>query len=132
MCPTRPNAYSPLTNALEGTAIGASTLCLAHCLALPLLLLILPGSLAVFAQSEGVHAWILALVAPFALGAFLLGYRRHGRALPALLGVIGITCLAIALFPTFRGEPSQAITVAGSLVLVTGHILNWRDRSHAH
>lgn len=37
---------------VEGTAVSASLLCVVHCLALPVLILLLPGALGLFAQSE--------------------------------------------------------------------------------
>lgn len=123
--------HQPVADAIEGTAIGASLLCLAHCLALPLLLLLLPGTLAIFVRSEAAHLWIFLLVAPFALIALGLGYRRHGQFLPGLLGSLGIACLAIALMPVIGEWAAKAITIAGSLLLVAGHLLNWRERAHA-
>lgn len=123
--------HQPVADAIEGTAIGASLLCLAHCLALPLLLLMLPGTLAVFARSEAAHLWIFFLVAPFALIALALGYRRHRRLLPGLLGSLGVACVGIALFPAVGEGGAKLITIIGSLLLVSGHLLNWRERAHA-
>lgn len=129
-CPPLPHRSA--TDAIEGTAIGASILCLAHCLALPLLLLILPGTLAVFARSSAVHLSIFLLVAPFAFVALGLGYRRHRRPLAGILGMLGIACLGAALVPALGEPTARIITVIGSLLLVTGHVLNWRQRAHAH
>lgn len=120
----------PLTDTIEGAAIGASALCLVHCLALPLLLLVLPGSLAAFAQSDSVHGWIFLIVAPFAFVAYAFGYRRHRRTFPMTLGAAGLLCLGIALVPSTPEPIGIATTIAGSLTLVAGHILNWRDRVH--
>ncbi len=116
------------TNIVEGAAVSASLLCLVHCLALPLLLLLLPGIVGLFVQSAAFHYAALALVVPFALAAFSLGYRRHRALPPVLLGLAGVACLVIALLPG-AGEGAEFwFTVAGSLLLVTGHALNWRLR----
>lgn len=106
-------------NLVEGTAMFTSVLCLVHCLALPLLLLLLPGVLGLFAQSEAFHYAALALIIPAAFAAFRLGYRRHGARLPALMGVAGVICLAIALLPGVGEGDELWLTVTGSLFLVT-------------
>lgn len=117
---------------VEGTAISVSLLCLVHCLALPVLLLILPGLLGIFAQSEMFHAALFLVIAPFAAIAFLIGYRSHGQAVPAMLGLAGLVCLAVALVPGLGEEGEYWISVTGSLLLVIGHLLNWAKRSHRH
>lgn len=117
------------TNVVEGAAISASLLCLVHCLALPFLL---PGIIGTFAQSATFHYVALVLIVPSALAAFLLGYKWHGAVLPALIGLAGLGCLVIVLLPGARASTERWFTVTGSLFLVTGHIMNWRLRSHAH
>jgi len=118
-----------LADIVESTAISASTLCMIHCLALPLLLFLLPGLLGAFFQSELFHIAALGLVAPAALAAFLLGYRRHGAAGPAILGVGGIACLVLAILNSDHALLGEtALTVIGSLLLVAGHGWNWRKR----
>lgn len=117
------------TNVIEGAAVSASLLCLVHCLALPLLLLLLPGIIGLFARSEAFHYVALALVVPSAVAAFWLGYRRHRALRPALLGLAGVGCLVVALLPG-RAEGAETwFTVAGSLMLVAGHTMNWRLRT---
>tara|TARA_R110000822_G_scaffold107232_1_gene235736 strand:+ start:207 stop:614 length:408 start_codon:yes stop_codon:yes gene_type:complete len=117
---------------IEGTAISVSLLCLVHCLALPVLLLILPGLLGILARSEIFHAAVFLVIAPFAAIAFLIGYRSHGQVAPALLGMSGLACLAVALIPGLEEQREYWITVAGSLLLVIGHLLNWAKRRHGH
>lgn len=116
-------------NIIEGTAVSASLLCLVHCLALPLLLLLFPSVIRLFVQSEAFHYAALALVAPMALAAFGLGYRRHGMLHPALLGLTGVGCLVVALVPGLGERAQLWVTVAGSLALIIGHMLNWRLRT---
>lgn len=117
-------------NMIEGAAVSASLLCLAHCLALPLLLL-LPGIVGLFAQSTAFHYVALAVVLPSALAAFALGYRRHRVFWPLLMGTPGIVCLIVAPLPGVREEVELWFTVAGSLLLIVGHVLNWRLRNDA-
>ncbi len=126
-----PDASERRTNMIEGAAVSASLLCLVHCLALPLLLLLLPGIIGLFAQSAAFHYVALALVAPSALAAFSLGYRRHRALPPVLLGIAGVGCLTVALLPGAGEGVELWFTVAGTLFLLTGHTLNWRLRTHA-
>ena len=134
MCAKEASSQGPSersTNIIESAAMSASLLCLIHCLALPLLLLLLPGILGLFAQSEAFHYAALAFVVPSAFAAFWLGYRRHRSLPPALLGFCGVICLVIALLPGLAEGEELWITVVGSLLLVTGHVMNWRLRAHA-
>lgn len=110
--------------------MSASLLCLIHCLALPLLLLLLPGVVGLFVQSEAFHYLALAFVAPSAFAAFWLGYRRHRSLPPTLFGLGGVICLIIALFPGLAEGKELWVTVVGSLLLLTGHMINWRLRTH--
>jgi len=118
-------------NVIEGAAVSVSLLCLMHCLALPILLLLLPGALGLFARSDAFHYAALALVVPAALGAFWLGYCKHRMRRPAILGFAGAACLAIALLPGVGEGGELWFTIAGSLLLIAGHAMNWRLRSYA-
>ncbi|MXP26282.1 MerC family mercury resistance protein [Altererythrobacter indicus] len=120
------------TDLVEGTALTASFLCLIHCLALPLLLLILPGILGAFAASKGFHMAAFALVAPAAFCAFWLGYRHHRVVAPGLTGMVGVLCIGAALLPGVSHAGETMLTVVGSLFLVAGHLWNWRKRSAHH
>lgn len=116
-------------NIAEGAAISTSLLCLVHCLALPVLV-ILPGTIGLFVRSEDFHYVALALVTPFAVLTLTRGYRWHRVALPAILGAAGVLLLAAALVPQLRGLESH-VTAVGSLMLVAAHVFNWRLRADA-
>ncbi len=119
--------------------IGLSSLCMIHCLATPLLFLLLPAVGAAYLDgSEGFH-WVMAsIVLPVALLAFLRGYSHHRRARVLALGFAGVALLyaALALHETIQSSvPHTLMTIAGSALLLTGHALNWRyckRCDHAH
>lgn len=119
------------TNLIDGVGATASLACLVHCLALPVLAMLLPGIASLAARSELFHLIAPVLIAPAAVAAFRAGYRQHGGRGPALLGASGIGLLLIALHPRLIGWQETLSTVAGSLALVTAHLLNWRLRRHA-
>jgi hypothetical protein len=117
-------------NLAEGTAAATSLLCLVHCLALPVLLLVLPAALATYAVAESFHWLILAGLVPFAVAVFWLGYRQHGSFRPVVAGLSGIICLGLALVPDFPLGTEVALTVVGSVLLLAGHLGNWRLRAN--
>lgn len=108
-----------------------SMICLVHCLALPLLVLVLPGPLSLLFGSENFHILAIAVIAPMAVLAFGMGVRFHGALCPSFVGGAGLAFLVLALWPALDHVTSVAVTVAGSLMLVAGHVLNWRLRSRA-
>lgn len=113
---------------VERAAVGASLACMVHCLALPLLLAALPVLSSVLAVPEDVHLWILAFAVPSASIALVTGWSRHGDLRPLAFGAIGLSLLAIGAL-VFSGSPGETLlTVAGSLVLATAHLGNWRLR----
>lgn len=109
----------------DGFAIGLSSLCLVHCLALPLAASLLPVAGA-WAEAEWVHMALLLVAAPVSLWTLAVS---AGRSWP----VLGVAAAGLALLAAGALEfPSHAwetpVTVAGGLVLAAAHVLNWRRR----
>jgi hypothetical protein len=114
------------------SAISLSGLCLAHCLALPVLAAFVPA-LAAWTRAEWVHGLIVLVAAP--LTAFALWRAHLARPLPmALLALAALSLLALTAgalqWPQARW--ATPITVAGSLLLASAHGWNWRRLAHAH
>ncbi|WP_296943016.1 MerC domain-containing protein [uncultured Massilia sp.] len=113
-----------------GDAAGllASTLCLLHCLALPLLLALFPALGWTGGHHHGFHeamVGVALLAAAIGLGPGFLAHRR--RAVP-LLGGAGLACLALAVFavgPRWGHAAETALSVTGALLLCAAH---WRNR----
>lgn len=112
----------------ERVAIGASLACMVHCLALPLLIALLPALAAVLAVPESFHLWVLALAVPMALLALVQGRARHGRTGPLAAGAAGLACLVLGALAFAEGPAETAFTVVGSVLLVGAHVTNWRLR----
>lgn len=134
--------------AAEGTldALGVflSLACLLHCLALPLLMALLPLTAVSIFSDERFHKLILLGVVPvsaLALGAAC--YRRRAYRV-ALLGAAGVALIGYAAFGhelsglSHRGETT--LTVIGALLLSAAHLVNarangllhWHRRGDAH
>ncbi|MET0271312.1 MAG: MerC domain-containing protein [Sphingomonas sp.] len=116
---------------LEGLAVGASFVCLVHCLALPFLIAALPAMTATLEIPESFHVWALVFAVPASGFALLTGRARHGAWWPIMLGVVGLVLLMLGAL-RFGGTPLDApVTVAGSLILALAHYANWRLRQTA-
>ncbi len=127
------NAAATLrTDWIERAAVGASLLCLVHCLALPLLIAALPALSNILAMPESIHLWILAFAVPTSLLALLTGRARHGAIWPVVIGIAGLALLALGTLVWGKTAAETPITVAGSLSLALAHILNWRLRHARH
>lgn len=121
----------PSANLLDASAITLSSLCMLHCLALPLLAAALPLA-GVWAEAEWVHAVFVGIAAPTT--AFALWRAHRQRALP-LLAVASATAGLLLLLGGAAGWPTHdsetAMTVAGSLLLAATHGWNaWRRHRH--
>lgn len=116
------------TDWLERAAVGASLVCLVHCLALPLLLAALPALAALVAIPETFHVWVLAVAVPMSGFALLLGIRDHRSRLPLFIGSVGLGLLAVGALVLLGGRLETPVTVVGSLALAAAHLLNWQRR----
>jgi hypothetical protein len=120
------NSTLPL---FDVSAISLSALCLIHCLALPVLVGVLPV-LSAWQSAKWVHILFVAIALPLTTFALWRSHRRH--ALPRALMFMaagGILGLAIGSL----GWPDESfevpVTVAGSLLLASAHLWNWSRHS---
>lgn len=110
-------------------AVGFSLACVIHCLALPVMLFLLPSLTAMQLQNEAFHFWLVFAAIPISLYAITLGCKQHKRyRLFALCGTGLILLLAALLLEEeFIGESGeQLLTVVGSTFIIIGHWLNYR------
>lgn len=114
--------------ALDAAGVGLSTLCLAHCLMLPLAAAAMPFA-AQLSDAEWVHWAVVVLAAPAAIAAIAptLAVRPLPWAIP-LLASLGLTGMVGALFVESAALETTLSTLGG-VSLASAHILNWR---HAH
>lgn len=108
--------------------MGASLLCLVHCLVLPIAFAILPFLASTMPIPEEAHVWLLAFVIPMAGIALVSGYRSHRDIRPCLTGSAGLMLLASAALLLAETAWDMPLTVLGSLALILAHILNWSLR----
>ena len=109
---------------IDRLAIGLSGLCLVHCVATAVLVLVV-ASAGGFLVDPRIHEIGLALA--IVLGALGLGRGifEHGYMMPSSIGGIGLGTMAGSL--TFsHGMEEVVISIFGVLVLALGHDLNRR------
>ncbi|MBO9490594.1 MerC domain-containing protein [Endozoicomonas sp. G2_1] len=109
-------------------AIGFSMVCVAHCLAFPLLAVLLPSVTALPMEGETFHLWMVLAVIPTSLYALTLGCKKHGRKDFLLYGALGIVCLVLALLlgEHLLGEAGEKIlTVVGAVIVSWAHTRNF-------
>lgn len=116
---------------IDNLGITISAVCALHCVFLPVLFIIAPYS---FLASHEFHEVLIYFILPSALVAFVLGCRKHGDKLVALMGATGIILLivALSLHNIFHAEQHSEealgiiVTVSGSVLLVFSHLRNRR------
>lgn len=118
-------------------AIALSAICIVHCLAVPVLVAVLPIAAVSFGDGQHFHGLMLWLVVPTSFFGFLLGYRLHGRSGLVVLGAVGVAVLVAAAIwghSAWSEVVEVSVSVAGSLLLASAHWLNFRAvrRCHRH
>ena len=127
------SASAPTTTLAPGRwdriGVIVSSVCLVHCLLLPIIVATLP----LWPLGESLHVWLhpvfALLLIPITLMAIRSGLRKHGQKAPGLLLGSGLlVILGAALWghatPGFAAE--SMLTLAGSGLLISGHWRNWR------
>lgn len=121
----------------DRVAIALSAVCIVHCLAVPVVVVLLPAFAVALGDGGHFHALMLWLVVPTSVAGFTLGFRLHARGSIVVAGVAGMLTLAVAsIWGHGRWDESLevAVTVIASLVLGFAHWLNFRAvrRVHRH
>ncbi len=122
---SNPAKLQPLS---DKAAIGLSLLCALHCLAVPLLVSLLPSIAAIGLADESFHRWIVLGVIPLSIFALTLGCNRHGAKGVLLTGIVGISilCLTAFLGHDLLGEAAEKwMTLTGAMLVATSHIRNY-------
>lgn len=111
------------TAGLDRYGVLLSLLCLVHCLALPALFALLPAAATVLPANFWVHAVLFGLALPISGMALLVGYRRHGRTGPLVIGGVGLALIFSALLVDSIGQ-EIGLTVFGGMLVVCAHMIN--------
>ncbi len=116
------STQSPTTDVM---AITISSLCVLHCLAVPIIAATLP-IFAALEETEWLHKLLVMLSAPVT-GFALMQTRKHFID-PIFLSaaVLGLGVLVISAFLERFHPQEQIMTVAGAGLLIFAHAWRWR------
>ncbi len=126
-------SQSPLSSAqptnarLDLYAAGLSTLCLLHCLALPLLVTLMPLA-ALAAESEVLHRILAAAAVPVSLRVVWKSLSVEGNRPFVGAALIGLSLLLLAAFVEAVSAYEEPITVTGGVLLCLAHLWHWSQQ----
>ena len=109
---------------LDLYAAGLSALCLLHCLALPLLVTIMP-LVTRTAESELVHKLLVALTVPVSCRVLwkMSAVYRNRLFMGAVL--VGLGLLLLGAFIEAVSAYEEPITLLGGVLLCSAHLWHW-------
>lgn len=110
---------------LDKIGIGASLLCAIHCAALPVLFTTLPLLGVELLENEEIElGFILFSVVVGSVALYNSYTKHHGKKLPFILFIIGISLLFFANFFLASGE--TIVKMIGAAAIIWAHALNWQ------
>ncbi len=114
--------------------ILTAAVCLVHCLALPVLLSLLPSMAFIEAGHDVTHYLLITWVVLFCLFSIIPGYRKHGQKTVLLLMFVGLIMVLTATFHQFLGLDTSCeipLITMGNFLVMAAHMFNRRLHRHA-
>jgi hypothetical protein len=126
-----------LSKYFDRIAIALSTVCIVHCLAMPVVLAVLPVLALTFGGDAHFHALMLWFIVPTSVLGLGFGYRVHQRARILVLGAVAIAGLGVTALwghGAWDAAVETLVNVAASVALAAAHWRNFREvrRLHHH
>ncbi len=115
---------------LDASAISVSGLCLIHCLALPLLSVILPMA-GTLGESELLHRIFVLMAVPITATAIVQDRASGGGSVFAAVAVIALSILLAAAFVERLHDAETVLTTVGASLLALAHVYRWQRRYQA-
>ncbi len=113
--------------------ISLSIACWIHCALLPVLVVASPALTGLLLDHGNFHLWLLGLVLPTAVLAFVLGWFRHRDLSTLVMGGCGLLLIVLASVQAawfghslFSESMEKVLTSLGGLLLAMGHFRNLR------
>lgn len=113
---------------LDKLAISISSLCIVHCLLLPIGIVLIPSLGLQMLEDEAFHQMLVVAVLLTSCSALFMGCRRHkvwrvlGWGMSGLLLLVG----AVLFGHDFGELFEKGLTLVGSLFVIVGHVQNYR------
>ena len=110
-------------------AVALSGLCIAHCLAIPVLLVSGHFIGGMVSGDEHFHELLLLLLLPVSAIAFGVGFRRHQHRSILIRGAFGMLIITLAAtlgHAMLEPVAESALNIVGSVILILAHRDNVR------
>lgn len=108
--------------------VFVSSLCIVHCVLLPVIIIAFPAVTAALGLTEdNTHLLLLIFLIPATLFAVYSGFRVHKQMAPLLWLLSGLVFIFLGIFVVhdlFSHAWEPVFVIIGSILLVRGHILN--------
>ena len=121
----------PTADLLDRAAMGVSLACMAHCLAVPLALTLVPSLMPAFWDDRVVHVTALALALPLAVIGLGPGLRRSRNGTVLALATGGLLLMAAGIALHDIPPLDVVLTLVGAGAVGAAHLRNFLLRRRA-
>lgn len=104
--------------------IGLSSVCIIHCILIPVALVFLPLTSLVYHLDKGIHAIFLFLIIPAVLFS-IYSAKEVNKAALLLFSGLSLLVLAWGMHELTGWLPEIVLTLLGSGLLIAGHAVNY-------
>ncbi|WP_262696434.1 MerC domain-containing protein [Kordiimonas aquimaris] len=112
--------------ALDHFGIIVASICLLHCLAIPIAVLAAPTMTVYAPDNEWLHLPLVLFAATLGGYAMLVGKARHQQSRPIIIASIGILLLLVSLAEAQIGGLAEYLASIGAIMMAYAHIKNMR------
>lgn len=113
---------------LDRTGLLLSVMCLVHCAALPLSVVLLPTAAGLLLDHSSAFHWLLlGFALPVSGFALWLGSRRHRRPGALALGLAGLVAMLLGVSHVVSNQAEIPLTIGGSIAVAAAHLWNLRQ-----
>ena len=117
-------AVSRTTRSWDVVGVLLSTVCLIHCLAVPVGLALIPALTGTLSEQEWLHRLVVVLAFMVVAIALVTGIRAHRRYGPLLPASVGLALLTLSLIVGEEHWAEQLVTSVGALMTASAHLWN--------
>lgn len=104
--------------------VGVSAVCVIHCVAPPLLMLMVPAAGVAWLEDPALGWAFVGVAAVIAMAALGAGVVRHRRFEALVLGVVGVVIMALGHGLAVNGEWEMVSGAVGGAALIAAHLRN--------
>jgi len=116
-----------INNIGDKISICLSVCCILHCIALPIIILIIPSFASFWINDEKIHLYLVLLAIPISLFTMIKSFKLHTSYKCMSLAGVGLLLLISAIYMHDLGEMfEKSFTILGATILCMGHFLNIR------